>query len=155
MSDEIVPNPYADTGILPGTGWNPDLLNSEEGELILNYVRPISEDGLTQGAIDQAVNQWRYLFPEADERDRTYFMAGVSAMLLWWSYASLTTYESHADMMADAPEGYVLMVPLHEVDEFVGMQATRLITILFNMDDDAAADLDDAFSDVIEGLDHE
>lgn len=148
---EPVASPFSRSGILPGYGWDADLLNPEADEPFLaNWVTPVSDDPLTTGAIDQAQQQWEHLFPDADERDREMFMAGVAAMLLWWSHQSIQT---HNEFMSDpANHNDIMYVKVEAVDEFIGRTAARIITTLFLIDDDDKADLDDAFSDVIEGL---
>ena len=147
------PTDYDETGVLPGQDWPPHVLDPEgDGDFILQWVVPVSDDPLTQASVSQARQQWRACFPNTDARDREMFMAGLTTAATWWAWQSIRSRNALADagQMAAAYEPWV---SLDDADDYMGRTITRIVTVLFNMDDDDDADLDDAFADLIERID--
>ncbi len=104
MYDEMPEQPEgqwsaaASNGILPGYGWDSDLMSSA-GDFFTEHIIATSDDTETTSVIDQAQAQWRDLFPDASERDRHMFMAGVMAMHSWvqWTCLQVETPTMHKD----------------------------------------------------------
>ncbi len=89
----------ARNGILPGFGWESDLMNGDDGDYFTEHIIATADNAETTSVIDQAQAQWRDLFPDATEQDRHMFMAGVIAMHAWvqWTCMQCPTPEIHKD----------------------------------------------------------
>ena len=154
---------YDHAGILPvGLKYDGALIDPElsDGEFILQWIQPISDDPLTLSAIRQAKQEFDVLFPGTDERDRMHLIAGMGLVATWWAAMSATIREHHAaaadnDPAADPPcpdcgGFHDIFISLDEADSTMGHWVMRLATTIFGVEDDP--DLDDAFADLIEGL---
>ena len=155
MSDN--PNPYpiqnlaTTNGILPGHGWPDDLLGDDDSfaDFFGDFLFPFDhEDPLVNSILDQAKQQWQALFPEADERDRLMFIAGVLTVQMWWATMSIQTRNMHQPGEGDDPAD-LLFVTLDDADAFMAHLGVRLASTVHLFDDDEG---DEDWSDLVERL---
>lgn len=155
MTENEQPEPIAnvinENGILPGIGWPSDILNNEDAYemYFAGYVFPFDDDPTLASVIDHAVHQWHDLFPNATEADRMMFIAGVLAMQYWFSAISIRT-RNNAGVGVHGECG--LLIGLDDLELWVAQTVVRIVSILHSIDDDAKADLDDSFADIVESI---
>ena len=157
MNDDLTPEPVPSlasmNGILPGIGWPTDLLSDDRSfeTFFSEFIFPFDDDPLLRSIISQAHAEWHALFPDSDERDRLMFMAGVLTAQYWWAANSIET--RNAAMEAGDLESWddQILVPLDVVDMTIAQYTARIVSTVHYIDEDE--DLEEAFADIIEGLD--